>query len=169
MKICILGCAESWNTAPFDDTDVEIWTLNGALINSVPRFNRHFDVHIPYLNYHQGIPNYSKWLHENESKLWILDKSDEFSIANVIDKNRLLAKHNRYFTSTIAWLMAVAIECPGVTDIYLCGVDLAQEQEYREQRPCVEYFIGYARALGIKVHLQQTTTLLKSNNIYGII
>lgn len=167
MKICILGCAPSWKDAPFEDKSVEIWTLNKALLGLVPRFDRHFDVHIPHI-YHQLDTKYTKWLQDNQSKLYISDKSDLYPDANIIYWQMLVQKHGKYFTSSIAWMMAVALEQPKLSDIYLCGVDLVQKEEYQVQRPCVEYFIGKAKERGIEVHIQPTSTLLKSEKLYGI-
>ena len=168
MKICILGCAKSWVAAPFGDSSVQIWTLNGALINQVPRFDRHFEVHTPYWFDHKNNPVYFAWLQKNQGKVWMMDKTDDFPEVNIINWKALTKKHGEYFTSSIAWMMAVALEEKNVSDIYLCGVDLAQKQEYEEQRPCVEYFIGKAKERGIEVHIQTTSTLLKSKGLYGI-
>lgn len=167
MKICILGCAPSWKEAPFKDNSVEIWTLNHALIGLVPRFDRHFDVHIPHW-FNRPQDSYFIWLTQNQDKLYISDKCDLYPNANIIDWQMLVRKHGEYFTSSIAWMIAVALEQPKVSDIYLCGVDLVQKEEYQVQRPCVEYFIGKARERGIEVHIQSTSTLLKSDKLYGI-
>jgi len=167
MKICILGTAPSWKDAPFNDNSVEIWILNSYLINLVPRFDRHFDVHIPHW-YHTLNDNYTKWLQNNQNKLYISDKCDLYPDANIIDWKMLVRKHGEYFTSSIAWMMAVALEQPKVSDIYLCGVDLLQQLEYQVQRPCVEYFIGKAKERGIGVLIQLSSTLLKSDKLYGI-
>jgi len=171
MKICILGKAPSWREAPFDDENVEIWSLNDGVIKcSVPRFDRTFDVHIPsyYGRDNFYTPNHVNWLKDNQDKLWILDKCEDFSDANIIDYKMLVKKHGEYFTSSIAWMMAEALECDNVTDIYLCGIDLLQQEEYQVQRPCVEYFIGKARERGIEVHIQPSSTLLRAEKLYGI-
>lgn len=167
MKICILGCAPSWKTAPFNDNSVEIWTLNHALISQVPRFDRHFDVHIPHW-FQRPQDNYFIWLTQNQDKLYISDKCDLYPSANIIDWQSLTRKHGKYFTSSIAWMMAIALEQSSLSDIYLCGVDLLQQEEYQVQRPCVEYFIGKARERGIEVHIQPSSTLLRSEKLYGI-
>lgn len=167
MKICILGCAPSWKDAPFDNNSVEIWILNSYLINLIPRFDRHFDVHIPHI-YCTLNDNYKKWIQQNQDKVYISDKCDLYPNANIIDWQMLVQKHGKYFTSSIAWMMAVALEQPKLSDIYLCGVDLVQKEEYQVQRPCVEYFIGKAKERGIEVHIQPTSTLLKSEKLYGI-
>lgn len=167
MKICILGCAPSWKDAPFNDNSVEIWTLNHALINLVPRFDKHFDVHIPYLIKYP-FDNYHKWLSDNQNKLYIMDKYELYPDANIIDHVMLVRKHGKYFTSSVAWMIAEALEYDNVTDIYLCGTDFVQKEEYQIQRPCVEHYIGKADERGIEVHTQPSSTLLKSDKLYGI-
>ena len=169
MKICILGRAPSWKEAPFDDESVEIWTLNNYMYKVVPRFDRYFEIHLPA---YQGDAvfdsNYLFFLKNNQDKLYIADKCDLYPNANIINHQHLVNKYGKYFTNSIAWMMAEALECENVTDIYLCGVDLLQKEEYQVQRPCVEYFIGVAKGKGINVHVQPTSTLLKSEKLYGI-
>jgi hypothetical protein len=43
----------------------------------------------------------------------------------------------------------------------LAGCDLSANTEYYSQRPCVEYWIGYAKAKGISVMVPEQSTLLK--------
>ena len=167
MKICILGCAPSWKDAPFKDKSIKIWTLNQALLGQVPRFDKHFDLHIPH-SYQTLNDKYTKDLQDIQDRLYIADKCDLYPNANIIDWKLLSRKHDKYFTSSIAWMMAVALEYNNVSDIYLCGIDLLQTQEYQVQRPCVEYFIGKARERGIEVHIQPSSTLLRSDKLYGI-
>ena len=169
MKICILGKAPSWIEAPFNDENIEIWTLNDYMYKVVPRFDRYFDVHLPtYSQVEVGDNAYFDFLVNNQDKVYIGGKYDRLPNANIIDHKMLIEKYDKYFTSSIAWMMAEALECDNVTDIYLCGVDLLQKDEYQVQRPCVEYFIGIARGKGINVHVQPTSTLLKSEKLYGI-
>ena len=104
-----------------------------------------------------------------QGKLYIMGKHNDLPNANIIDYKMLVNKYDEYFTSSIAWMMAEALECDNLTDIYLCGVDLLQQEEYQVQRPCVEYFIGIAKGMGINMHVQSTSTLLKSTHLYGII
>jgi hypothetical protein len=168
MKICILGRAPSWREAPFDDKSVKIWTLNDYMYKVVPRFDRYFEVHCPYTYDIKSDQEYYNFLLNNQDKLYIMGQHDSLPNANIINYKALTDKYDEYFTSSIAWMMAEALECDNVTDIYLCGVDLLQQLEYQVQRPCAEYFIGIARGRGIKVHVQSTSTLLKSNGLYGI-
>ena len=71
-----------------------------------------------------------------------------------------------YMTSSIAWMIGLAIT-EGFSTIGVYGVDMAQQTEYEEQRPCCEYLIGLARGRGIEVRLPRTTDLLRAVGQYG--
>jgi hypothetical protein len=70
-----------------------------------------------------------------------------------------------YFTSSIAYMTALAIH-EGVDEIRYFGVDMAHKMEYIHQRSGCEYFMGWARAVGIKVVLPKTSPIMKSP-LYG--
>ena len=73
-----------------------------------------------------------------------------------------LVKQEGYFTSTIAYMVAMAIaELQAGDELWFWGVDLAAPTEYFRQRPCLEYMLGYAQAKGIKVALPAACPILK--------
>jgi hypothetical protein len=83
-----------------------------------------------------------------------------------------------YFTSSVAFMMAHAITHGRDADlqplgdrhfdsIELYGVDLAGEDEYVVQRPCVEVFIGIALGLGIKIRVAEGAGVLHGSHMYG--
>jgi hypothetical protein len=80
--------------------------------------------------------------------------------------DRMIAKFGRYFTSTIGYMVALAID-EGYDWIGLYGVDLASDVEYPGQRPNTEYLVGWARGLGITVEIAPTSALLRSSHLYG--
>ena len=80
------------------------------------------------------------------------------------DLERVLA--SEYFTSTPAWMIGMAIAM-GFREIHVYGVDMAQDTEYAQQRPCCEFWLGYAMSRGIKVVLPDTSDLLASVGQYG--
>jgi len=67
-----------------------------------------------------------------------------------------------YFTNSIAYAIALAIYFEA-EEIKLYGASLAWESEYYYERPCVEYWIAYARGRGVKVTVgdPRHTTLLR--------
>ena len=73
----------------------------------------------------------------------------------------------RYFTSSIAMMIAYAIhQKADVINIY--GVNLFLEEEYLFERPCLEFWIGYAKGKGIEVNIHKPTYLLTSAPNYGV-
>ena len=92
-----------------------------------------------------------------------------------------------YFTNSISYLLAflgmagrdengkVIDESEAYGEIHVYGVDMAQADrtpgadggEYSHQRPSCEYFLGFLRGLGIKVHLPDQTDLLFTSYLYG--
>jgi len=93
------------------------------------------------------------------------DRNDDVPMSIPLPKDLILNKFGRYFTNSISWELALAIH-EGFEEIYVFGVDMAQDEEYKEQRPSCEYFIGMARGAGIKVHLPDECDLLKSTWLY---
>jgi hypothetical protein len=74
-----------------------------------------------------------------------------------------------YFTSTIEYMIAFAL-WKGVKNLKLYGCNMSVKQEYIEQKPGMEYWVGRAVGMGVNVELQhQYTSLLKTKNslLYG--
>lgn len=59
---------------------------------------------------------------------------------------------SRYFNNSCSYMIAYALHT-GVSEIDFFGVDMNGEDEYYSQRGSVMYWIGYARAKGIKVNM----------------
>ena len=55
----------------------------------------------------------------------------------------------------------------GFKEISVLGVDMATNSEYQAQRPSVEWWLGLAEGLGIKVYIPPTSDILKCTQIYG--
>lgn len=76
---------------------------------------------------------------------------------------------NRYFTCTVAWLLAKAIH-EKCDRIELWGFGLADKPDrhnecYKFERPCVGYWIKQARDRGIEVAYQQEIAQLLANGL----
>jgi hypothetical protein len=69
--------------------------------------------------------------------------------------------------SSIAWMFADAVN-EGAKSVGLFGVDMADGEEYGYQRPNMAFFIGYATAAGVWVHIDPASSLLKSQWTAGI-
>jgi len=75
--------------------------------------------------------------------------------------------HYKYCTNSFSYMIAYAIY-KGATSIDLYGVGLIKELEYREQKACIEYWLGYARGLGIKWRVRGLTTLFSTMGHAGL-
>lgn len=208
VKIAIVGYTEHRRQAPFDHPAWEIWGLNDLYLElpHIPHERlQWFQVHGweglvgPKLesvtDFRDGPPhprdaNHVPWLRETSTKLpvWVLDPRPELPEARVIPKEALYAYFNdgygrpvKYFTNSIAWMIAMAIMrlCPGGpgtpavegAEIAVYGVDMmvagGPGSEYGWQRPSCEYFLGCARFAGIKTFVPRESELLKSAWQYG--
>jgi hypothetical protein len=56
-----------------------------------------------------------------------------------------------YLTSTLAHMLAYAISIYPKLPIELYGFEAESNTEYAAQRPCIEYWVGYGRGLGMSI------------------
>lgn len=49
----------------------------------------------------------------------------------------------------------------------LWGINYEEDTEYVVQRPCMEYWLGFARALGVKIFITPTSRLCRDRHVYG--
>ena len=99
---------------------------------------------------------------------------------------RIIKKFNcNYFSDTIAYILAYAIDQTTITHkgkvkntgkcyqhIRLYGVDMQTKDEYETEKGGIEYWIGYARGLGIKVenmgYPESCVLLTTTGQPYGV-
>lgn len=73
-----------------------------------------------------------------------------------------------YFTSTFAHMLAYAIHFHPEAEIYIYGFEMESDTEYIHQRACAEYWIGYGRALGIKIEAPGAKILTGKHYAYDM-
>ena len=166
-KIAIVGKApSSLALAPYSDESWQIWTLSDlVLCKQAPRYDVHFELHETKLLVGPRKP-YVDWLGSIEKPLIVraVDEHVPNGIAYPMDE--IVAKFGGYFTNTVSWMIALAIDI-NPDEIGVWGVDMACTEEYRAQRPSCEYFLGIAAGRGIKVTVPQECDLLKCFGLYG--
>ncbi len=79
---------------------------------------------------------------------------------------KAIAQFGRYFTNTISYELALAIML-GFDEVHIYGVDMAVAEEFMNQRPSVEFFIGILVGMGKKVYIPDEADLCKSRFLYG--
>lgn len=163
--VAIVGYASSSrDLANQQPPDVEIWALSDAY-TFLRRASRWFEVHD--YNNDEGAAAWQTKMREIGVPVFCL-----FPLAGVPNSFPLPYAEicealgvDAYFTSTIAYMLAMAVY-ESVKEIRLFGIDMATGTEYEGQRACCEYWIGVARAKGIKVVIPDSSPLCKAP-LYG--
>jgi len=189
--VAIVGFASSSREkAPFLDQGFEIWTMNHAPISWIPRWDVLFEIHtmehLRQVAAHQTQPNdYLDWLSkqpgpgaEGHRPIYMQQHFDGVPASLPLPREELNtwfaargAKVDGYFakdyyTSTISWMLAMAI-MQGRQEIHMYGIDLLQDEEYFYQRAGAEYLAGFARGMGLKVYIPEQSAMCKANYTYG--
>lgn len=192
-KVAILGFADTYAEAPFDDASVEIWGLN-ELHRYLPRWDRWFELHRRQ-NFEvlgdRAQDQHVAWLKQQAAvgqrghrPIFMREVFPDipacvrYPLEMMTEKFFARFGEGAYFTSSIGFMLAMAIaegrdeefrpiDETAVDWIGLYGIDLASSVEYQDQRPNAEYFIGLARGLGITVTIASKSALLKSDHVYG--
>lgn len=147
--------------APFDDPKWLIYACSPHNVEKreLPRCDEWFEVHVPVADSTRAYP-YLRSL-ENLEKVWMRDKDAVhlFPGGKLIDEERLKNRFGPFhFTSSIAYIMAAAIEdCErlDIENIALFGIMQSHPNEYTYQRPGVQHMIWEAcrpdrKKLGLK-------------------
>lgn len=187
-KIAIFGTTPSRMEGPIqDNTGWERWTI-GPGGKDTHSWERLFEVHHRWPEDFKGYladlsilkpPKYvyslspmpglmAKWKleHGKSDEDYAKEIPGDWSGNVVIPRAHLEERYGRtWFSSSISWLMALAIE-EGATDIGLWGIDLESGEEYTAQFIGGRHFIDLARLVGINVHLPQGCGLMREPTPY---
>ncbi len=188
LKVAIVGKAPaSIPLAPWDDESWEIWTLSDAPLKDAKRWTRHFELHDIDGNT-AGDPRIrkEKWgkywdfLKEKHGKpIYLQALNPEVPDGVLFPKREVLREFHPYYTNTVSWLLAYAMHIGtgddaefNLTELGLYGVDMAQhgiegKSEYAHQRPSCEFFLGLAAGKGIRIHIPESSDLLKARRLYA--
>jgi hypothetical protein len=177
-KVAIVGFAESWKLAPWDDPSIECWCLN-EFWKYAPRWNRWFELHdgdTLGVSKRDALPEgeqkrHLDWLSRNHGEgkpIYMQPQYCDGRYPNAVPYplDRMVSMFGRYFTSSIGYMTALAI-ADGYDWIGLYGIDLASDIEYQQQRANAEYFVGYAKGMGKTVVLAETSAICKAGHLYG--
>jgi hypothetical protein len=189
-KIAICGFASSSRDyMPMDKPEWEIWGLN-QLYRHVPRADRWFDIH---WNWNEEVvpgTDHRAWIRDCGIPVYMTQTHPDLPTSVRYPLERMAAWGADYFTSTIAYMTALAVweidqqvdarlqnhdgplptslgalrEIYGEYAVGIYGVDLVVGEEYFWQKACAEFWIGMAVARGIKLHLPPTTALCTMQN-----
>lgn len=165
MKIAIVGTGSGWELAPFGHPEWEIWTIPG-LWKTPHKFSRVYEIHSAENRIRHGLSKEKlEWIRE-EVTVCHPTLLTTCRNARAIEFERLIDKYGPYFTNSISWMIAEAIE-ETPEEISIFGVTMSSQGEYGHQKPSCSYLIGWARAKGIKVSVQKGAELMSAPYIYG--
>lgn len=177
-KVAILGFAETVKDAPFNDPSWELWAMNGFHRHmpeiSEERYSLWFDMHsleyITSYGHAAKVPGQQEaWLAQpHPFPILMLEEHPEFPSVNRYPIEKIVESLGRdYFTSSVAYALAIALTMADVAEIGLWGIDLVHGTEWGDQRPCAEYWIGRAEAAGVRVTIHERSALLRQRARYG--
>lgn len=162
-KVAIVGFTPSRKLAPWDDESFEIWGLNALYdYDDVKRATRWFDLHKRDIIDEKRIA----WYRDAPIPVYLQRAWDDIPGSLRFPKEEIEEEFGRYFTNSISWMIACAAWME-FAEIHVYGVDMATDLEYRYQRPNLEYIIGLMEGRGIKMHVPDTSDLLKATHQYG--
>jgi len=191
-KFAICGFASSSrHRMPMQDPTWEIWCLN-QLYRHIPRADREFDIHAEWEKGNVAGTDHPRWLRQFPGPIYMVDPPADVPTGVRYPIERMIAKFGDYFTSTVAAMLALAIDeidqavmrrfaampqtdnpvwalrqLYGEYCVGIFGIDLVVGTEYFHQKACVEYYIGQACGRGIEVALPPETALCKQAYRYG--
>ena len=177
-KLAIMGLGKSRDEYPANDTSWDFWGLNN-LYKVMPeiKWNRYFEIHKFSLHYGRllrkgeskfrgmSIHSYINNLYNLDIPVYMQEECQLIDNSVVYPKHEIIIKFGRYFTSTHAWMLALAISMEFDT-IGLFGVDM-DDPEHIDKRPCFEYLLGIAKGKGIEIIIPPSCPLLRSSALYG--
>ena len=159
-KICIVGWSSTMREAPYNDKTWEIWILNHR-VDLYPCHDLHFELH----NTTNYWGDYLEFLKNNGCKTVVTGIDSRFTEAIVYPKEEIIEKYGDFFTNSMSWMIAYAIEI-GATDIGLWGIDCLDRDEYVQQRPSIMFMLGIAKGKGIRLHFPERCKLFRKNKLY---
>lgn len=166
MKIAVIGSApSSVDLAPYDDPSWTIWGCSPGAAARVKRVDQWFEMHP--LTQADVTSEYVSWIAGRDIPTALIKLEARIPKGFVYPKEAMLAKYGPYFfTSSLAWMLALAIEQQPDT-IGIWGVDMAANEEYAYQRPGCQFFIREALKAGIKVFVPEQSDLAAPPALYG--
>lgn len=178
LKVALIGSAPSSITlGPYSDPSWQIWACSPGAYGVAGRMDAFFELH-RWKPPTAGKPGtgdpwfsveYIHWLQEHPC-VWVADPAalPELKHGHMLPHKELVSKYGPYFfTSSLAWMHAMAIEA-GATTIGYWGVDMAATEEYGYQRAGCQFFTMLARAKGIEVIVPEESDLLIPPPLYGV-
>lgn len=177
-RIALIGSApSSINLAPYDDPNWFIIGCSPGAYGPCRRADAWCELHRfePQIPGQMGSgkpwfsPEYCEFMIRLSGTVWMSPPlPTEFRNAKPYPIEYMIERYGPYFfSSSLSYMFALALETPGVEEIGLWGVDMSAHEEYGQQRPGCQYFITLAQQRGIHVTIPPESDLLQPT-MYGV-
>lgn len=178
-KLCILGTAWSCKDAPFNDPDYDFWGVAHCLmLPQIQKMDAVFEIHLKSIWEKEVDPRTGKPIIHNANpgkiKTYLHEVDADIPTSVVFPKEQLIEKYKKYIpesdyfyaTNSIVWMILLGIDM-GYERIDLYGVHLECDQEWAFERPCVEFWMGFAAGKGIKIDVATAADVCRGSHMYG--
>ena len=183
-RIALIGSApSSVQLAPYKDPGWSIWACSPgaypvvASQRELREGDAFFELHrweppvlgAAHLQVPWFSPEYVAWLQQLPVTVYTGEVVPEIKNGVRLPREHLQGRYGPYFfTSSLAWMLAMALEQPDLEEIGLWGVDMAATEEYATQRPGCQYFLQIAMQRGVRVTVPPESDLIQPPFQYGV-
>ena len=160
MKLIIVGKGNGWWDAPKEG---EVWGINEVCIKHP--CTRVFDMHDLGVGYDNHLPKQLllQTVVNRNIPLISIKKYEGIATSEVYPLEEVEQRFDTsYFSNGICYMVALALY-EGYTDIQFYGVNMhGTAERFKDERPCVEWWLGIAKGMGVKVTINKESSLLRT-------
>ena len=168
-KVVIYGAGLGHRRAPLEDPDWEVWCLNtipAFLPDGSVRADRWFDIHQKVAQSKDDL----RWIASCPVPIYVPRDMLGLGPTTVLFPLQQVEQRfgKSYWTCTFAYQIALAMLL-GFDDIGLYGVELGYgtRRERSVEWACVSWWMGYATASGVRLHVPKESRLGQHAHRYG--
>ncbi len=163
-KIAIIGGANTFRFAPYEDLSWEIWSHASSRDRCRRAPDVLFDLHPKELWANPKLkrwdPGYFAWLKRNHIPIYMQERYHEAPASLRYPFETMITEFPRgYMTNQSCYMIALAL-MSGATHIGVFGCHYQAKSEYWAQRGSMEYWLGVAEGRGVHVLIPPGCDLL---------
>ena len=168
-QLAILGTAPTLQAAPWEDNEFEIWGV--AQCATFPVFKRAEILFELHTKDYWGDTNVTQRLNQWDKRLVMHEHFEEIPRSEKYPVETILNTYRPYHRTSITFMLALAYHSFKLTGkpwhVSLFGVHMEDvHEEYAEQRPCCEYWLGRMEDAGMDIFIA-AGAILEAPFIYG--
>lgn len=169
-QLAVLGTAPTMAAAPWTDEDYEIWGV--AQCTTFPAFKRAEILFELHTRDYWSDPNVMKRLNAwTGGRLVMQQHYDEILRSEAFPSETILSSYRKYHRTSITYMLALAYHSFKLTGkpwhVAMFGVHMEDiREEYAEQRPCCEYWLGRMEDAGMDIYISGGA-ILAAPFLYG--